>query len=102
VRVIRALLIVLALWAIGHATRVVLFGANAISVGTDAFRVVAKVQHQQTYDTKGIQFFAIVTPDGEALLSVDGDLPLAKWLLEHTDQKIRITVESADLQTVER
>jgi hypothetical protein len=60
------------------------------------------VRHQQTYDTKGIQFFAIVTPDGEALLSVDGDLPLAKWLLEHADQKIRITIEDAELQKVER
>jgi hypothetical protein len=33
---------------------------------------------------------------------VDGDLPLAKWLLEHADQKIRITIEDAELQKVER
>jgi hypothetical protein len=94
-RIARPLLIVVALWALGHATRVVLFGS-------DAYGTLAKVRHQQTYDTKGIQFFAIVTPDGEALLSVDGDLPLAKWLLEHADQKIRITIEDAELQKVER
>jgi hypothetical protein len=94
-RIARALLIVLALWAIGHATRVVLFGS-------DSYGTLAKLQHQQTYDTHGIQFFAIVTPDGEALLSVDGDLPLSQWLLEHADQKIRLTVESAELQKVER
>jgi hypothetical protein len=33
---------------------------------------------------------------------VDGDLPLAKWLLEHTDQKIRITIEDAELKQVQR
>jgi hypothetical protein len=92
---IRAILIIVALWALGQATRFVLFGS-------DAYGTLAKLQHQQTYDTKGIQFFAIVTPEGEALLSVDGDLPLSKWLLEHADQKISITVESAELQTVER
>jgi hypothetical protein len=89
----------------------VLIGINLAECGRDndpeaqeleAYSVVVRVRHQQTYDTKGIQFFALVTPTGEALLSVDGDHDLSKELLRLTDKKVRLTVEDAELQRVER
>ena len=68
----------------------------------ERFSTLARVRHQETYDTKGIQFFAIVTPEGEGLLSVDGDLQIAQWLLSQKNQKIRLTLERAELKQVER
>lgn len=64
--------------------------------------MVVKLRHQQTYDTKGIQFFTFVTPDGEALLSVDGDLPLAAGLHQFVNKRVRLIVEDAEPQRLER
>jgi len=65
-----------------------------------SYSAVVKVEHQETYDTKGIQFYSFVGPDGKdsSLLSVDGDLELSKLLLMNDRKHIRITIESAEPQ----
>jgi hypothetical protein len=86
----------------------VLIGIYAAECGRDnmhaqdTYSVVARIRHQDTYDTQGIQFFAIVMPDGEALLSVDGDLELAKQVLTRKDARVRITVEPFVVQELVR
>lgn len=64
--------------------------------------LVVKVRHQQTYDSHGIQFFTLVTPDGEALLSVDGDLPLAHGLHQFVNKRVRLTMEDAEPKRLDR
>ena len=79
---------------------VVAWAAYPCGQQAEPYTSVVKVEHQETYDSKGIQFFAFVGPDGKdsSLLSVDADLELSQILLSHDRKHVRITIEPADPQ----
>jgi len=81
-----------------------LMRAEAKPQQDEPFSFVVRVEHQDTYDIKGIQFYSLVTPGvgDSALLSVDGDLPLSKVLLAHQGQKIRLSIEPVQVQELAR
>lgn len=68
----------------------------------ELFNAVMHVKHQETYDTRGVQFFEIRGAQGAALVSVDGKLELAKALRGVAGRKVRVVIEGVGLERVER
>jgi hypothetical protein len=66
------------------------------------FTASVVVKHQETYDSNGIQFFEIRNAQGSALVSIDGGLELAKTLRGLDGRKVRLVIESAELERLER
>lgn len=60
------------------------------------------IKHQETHDTRGIQFFEIRNAQGSALVSVDGSLELAKALRGLDGRKVRLVIEGAELERIVR
>ena len=88
----------------GFGVACFVFPPLAHAQAPEPFTFVVRIDHQETYDSKGIQFYALVDPGvGDAsLLSVDGDLPLSKVLAAHAGQKVRISIEPIQLEQISK
>jgi hypothetical protein len=69
---------------------------------SDTLALSCTVTQHDTYDFHGTQFFALTCADGAAVLSIDGDLPLASWLRNHDKQKLAIDLTPRTVQRLER
>ena len=49
--------------------------------------VLVRLEHENSWDAHGIQFFALVLPQGRATISVDADVPFSRLLHELTRAK---------------
>lgn len=69
---------------------------------SDALTLSCTVSQHDTFDYHGTQFFALTCADGSAVLSVDGDLPLAQWLRSHQKERMAIDWTPRTVQRLER
>ena len=70
--------------------------------GATALSLSCRLTHHDTYDTRGTQFFALACGPHTAVLSIDGDVPLARWLRAHDARTVLIDLTPRDLQRIER
>lgn len=63
----------------------------------DTYRVRLQIIEHSHPDPHGIKYFDLGMPDGRAVLSIDGDLPLAQELSRRRGRQI-LTLESAALE----
>ena len=70
--------------------------------GEEPFTAVARVTQQNTVDFSGIEFFELRFPGEAILVSADADTAFAKALRAHIGGRMRVTLDSADLQEITR
>jgi hypothetical protein len=64
--------------------------------GGTEFIASCTVDHHDTYDTRGTQFFELRcgNTNGAFALSIDKDVPLAKWLATHDKARVSLALGS--------
>lgn len=71
--------------------------------GGEAVTWTVEIKPHDTYDPSGVQFFALVFPDGtRAVVSVDADLPFAQALERFKQQKVRLVLDPLTLERLSR
>lgn len=83
----------------------VLLGINLPECGRDnspdangAYHVRVTITQHNSPDAHGILYFDFGLPDGRAVVSVDGDMPLAKALQQHAGKHTLLTLEPVRLE----
>jgi hypothetical protein len=63
-----------------------------------------QLKREESVSFSSVQFYHLISPSGIAVLSVDGDVPLAQTLRGLEGQRVKLTLENATLvlQKVER
>lgn len=74
----------------------------ARATADDGLTLACTVEHMEHPDPAGMQFFALKCADGQATVTVDGDLPLAAWLRAHHEQKVDLDLRTRALKKLER
>lgn len=66
------------------------------------FSQIVTVNHQENWDAQGLEFFEIRNTQGAALVTVSGGLELARVLRSVDGQKVRLVIETPELERIER
>jgi hypothetical protein len=75
----------------------------ALDREADVLAMACRIEQEETYDFHGTEFFALTCHgSGRAVLSIDGDLPLARWLRGHHRQIADLELRPHTLQRVDR
>ncbi len=86
---------------IGASLALWLLGGDRDPDASTEFTVSVRITAHDTYDIRGIRFFELRSSDGVGfVINADGDTPIARWLLEHRNERVSLTIQPA--QTLRR
>lgn len=87
--------VLLGLWLAG--------GDRDPSAAEDVFAATYAVSRMDTHDFRSVSFYAFERPnDGRAVLSIDNDLALARYLARHRGERMDVTLTPHVVQRIER
>lgn len=70
-----------------------LLASDDPSASEDVFTATYAVSRMDTHDFRSVTFYAFERPnDGRAVLSIDNDLTLARYLARHRGERIDVTL----------
>lgn len=74
--------------------------ATALLAG-DTFTAIATLEHQDSYDFNGVQFYELHMKGGNVTIAADADTELSRYL-RTAGPKVRLTLETHALETMTR
>ena len=87
---------------LGASLALWLLSGDRDPAASDGLLLTCTVDHHDTFDMRGTQFFGLACPHGSATLSIDNGLELARWLRAHDKQRITVDLAPRVPQKLER